>query len=101
MELEWAEDGQICFDKFSASSKGYYDAILMDIRMPHMTGYESTRAIRASSHPDALSIPIIAMSADAFQDDVKKCLECGMNAHVAKPIDIVELSRVLKRYMHE
>lgn len=99
MELEWAEDGQICLDKFTQSPKGYYDAILMDIRMPHMTGYEATKAIRGSTHPDALSIPIIAMSADAFSDDIKQCLDCGMNAHVAKPIDVVELTRLLKRYL--
>ncbi len=98
LELDWAEDGQICLDKFQKSPEGYYDAILMDIRMPHMTGYEATRAIRALDHPNALSIPIIAMSADAFSDDIQRCLECGMNAHIAKPIDVVELTRLLKRY---
>ena len=99
VELEWAEDGQICLDKFGKSSEGYYDAILMDIRMPHMTGYEATKAIRGLNHPDALSIPIIAMSADAFSDDIQRCLEFGMNAHIAKPIDIVEVSRLLKRFL--
>ena len=78
---------------------GYYDIILMDIRMPHMTGYEATKAIRGLDHPDALSIPIIAMSADAFSDDIQHCLECGMNAHIAKPIDVIELTRLLKRYL--
>lgn len=99
VELEWAEDGKICLDKFRESPEGYYDAILMDIRMPHMTGYEATKAIRGLDHPDAMLIPIIAMSADAFSDDVHRCLECGMNAHIAKPIDIAELSRLLKRYV--
>ena len=99
VELDWAEDGQICLDKFEKSSEGYYDAILMDIRMPHMTGYEATKAIRGLNHPDALSIPIIAMSADAFSDDIQRCLEFGMNAHIAKPIDIVEVSRLLKRFL--
>ncbi|WP_077532482.1 hybrid sensor histidine kinase/response regulator [Massiliimalia massiliensis] len=99
VELAWAEDGQICLDKFQNSPEGYYDAILMDIRMPHMTGYEATEAIRGLNHPDALSIPIIAMSADAFSDDIQRCLECGMNAHIAKPIDILELTRLLKRYL--
>ena len=70
VELDWAEDGRICLDKFQKSPEGYYDIILMDIRMPHMTGYEATQAIRGLAHPDALSIPIIAMSADAFSDDI-------------------------------
>ena len=99
VELDWAEDGQICLDKFQKSPEGYYDIILMDIRMPHMTGYEATKAIRGLNHPDALSIPIIAMSADAFSDDIQRCLEFGMNAHIAKPIDIVEVSRLLKRFL--
>ena len=99
VELDWAEDGQICLDKFQKSPEGYYDAILMDIRMPHMTGYEATKAIRGLNHPNALSVPIIAMSADAFSDDIQHCLECGMNAHIAKPIDVIELTRILKRFL--
>ena len=99
VELDWAEDGRICLDKFQRSSEGYYDAILMDIRMPQMTGYEATKAIRGLNHPDALSVPIIAMSADAFSDDIQHCLECGMNAHIAKPIDDIELTHLLKRYL--
>ena len=99
VELDWAEDGRICLDKFQKSPEGYYDIILMDIRMPHMTGYEATKAIRGLNHPDALSIPIIAMSADAFSDDIQHCLQCGMNAHIAKPIDVIELTRLLKRYL--
>ena len=99
VELDWAEDGQICLDKFQRSPEGYYDAILMDIRMPHMTGYEATKAIRGLNHPNALSVPIIAMSADAFSDDIQHCLECGMNAHIAKPIDVIELTRILKRFL--
>lgn len=99
VELDWAEDGQICLDKFQRSPEGYYDAILMDIRMPHMTGYEATKAIRGLNHPNALSVPIIAMSADAFSDDIQHCLECGMNAHIAKPIDVIELTHILKRFL--
>ena len=99
VELDWAEDGRICLDKFQKSPEGYYDIILMDIRMPHMTGYEATQAIRGLVHPDALSIPIIAMSADAFSDDIQHCLQCGMNAYIAKPIDVIELTRLLKRYL--
>ena len=99
MELDWAEDGQICLDKFQQSPEGYYDAVLMDIRMPRMTGYEAAKAIRGLNRPDALSVPIIAMSADAFSDDIQHCLECGMNAHMAKPVDVTELTRLLKRYL--
>ncbi|MCI8474353.1 MAG: response regulator [Oscillospiraceae bacterium] len=100
LSLDWAENGQICLDMFQKSAPGYYDAILMDIRMPVMTGYEATRAIRALDRPDA-GLPIIAMTADAFAEDVKKALDAGMDSHVAKPIDIREVSRLLKRLMQE
>ena len=100
LELEWAENGQICVDMFRASQPGYYDAILMDLRMPVMTGYEATEAIRKLDRPDK-NIPIIAMTADAFSEDIKKCLDAGMNAHVAKPIDIREVSRLLEKFIHE
>ena len=99
-ELDWAEDGKICLDKFSNSPEGYYDAILMDLRMPNMTGYEAAEAIRALDRPDAKTVVIIAMSADAFSDDVKRCLDCGMNAHTAKPIDVTELERLLKKFFN-
>ena len=98
LELDWAENGQICVDKFQASQPGYYDAILMDIRMPVMTGYEATQAIRKLDRPDA-DIPIIAMTADAFAEDVKKCLACGMNSHIAKPIDVREVARLLEKFI--
>ncbi len=99
LELEWAENGEVCVNKFKDSDLGYYDAILMDIRMPIMNGYEATDAIRALDRADA-SLPIIAMTADAYSDDIQRCLEHGMNAHVAKPIDIGEVARVLKRYLN-
>ena len=99
MELEWAENGKICLDKFRESEKGQYDAILMDVRMPVMTGYEATEAIRALDHPDAKTIPIIAMTADAFSEDIKRCLDCGMNAHTAKPINLEEILSLLRKYM--
>ncbi|MDE6388086.1 MAG: response regulator [Lachnospiraceae bacterium] len=98
MELEWAENGQICVDMFTKSDKGYYDAILMDVRMPVMNGYEATTAIRALERADAHSIPIIAMTADAFSEDVQRCLDCGMNAHTAKPINLEEVLFLLRKY---
>ncbi|WP_369298386.1 response regulator [uncultured Neglectibacter sp.] len=98
IEAEWAENGQICLKMFQGSLPGYYDAILMDIRMPEMNGYEATKAIRALSRPDAQTIPIIAMTADAFSEDIQQCLDCGMNAHIAKPVNLAEITRLLNKY---
>lgn len=97
LEIDWAENGQICADMFQNSPVGYYDAVLMDIRMPVKNGYEATDMIRNMDRPDA-SIPIIAMTADAFSEDIQKCLAHGMDAHVAKPIDIKEVARLLSKY---
>lgn len=97
-EVDWAENGQICVDTFEQSDLGYYDAVLMDIRMPIMNGYEAARAIRALDRSDA-DLPIIAMTADAFSEDIQRCLECGMNEHVAKPIDIQKLMKLLRKYL--
>lgn len=97
---ERAENGRICVDKFKQSPVNAYDAVLMDIRMPEITGYEAAKAIRASGRPDA-DIPIIAMTADAFAEDIRKCLDCGMNAHVAKPIDVREVARLLEKYIKD
>lgn len=96
--LDWAENGKLCVEKFTEVQPGYYDAILMDLRMPEMNGFEATQAIRAMEREDAKEIPIIAMTADAFSDDVKTCLDCGMNGHVAKPLNIPELLRLLEKY---
>ena len=101
LKPERAENGKVCVDLFAASEKGYYCAILMDIRMPVMTGYEAAMAIRALERSDAKEIPIIAMSADAFADDVQKCLDCGMNAHTPKPIDADRVVALLKMHLEE
>ena len=100
LELDWAENGKICVEMMERSPAGYYDAILMDIRMPVMTGFEAARAIRQLDHPDA-DLPIIAMTADAFAEDVQKCLDAGMNAHIAKPFDVREVTRLLEKYFQE
>ena len=92
-----AEDGEIGVRKFSESAAGEFDAILMDIRMPVMDGYEATRQIRAMNRSDAETVPIIAMTADAFEDDIQKCLHAGMNGHIAKPIDPELLNRELSK----
>lgn len=81
-----AEDGKKGVSKFEESEPGHFDLILMDIRMPVMDGYEAAQAIRNLKRTDAQTIPIIAMTANAYEDDVKKCLEAGMNAHISKPI---------------
>lgn len=96
--LERAENGQVCVEKFSQSEAGFYDIILMDIRMPVMNGYEASEAIRALDRPDA-NLPILAMTADAFSDDIQRCLACGMNEHIAKPLDINRLTQILKKYL--
>lgn len=100
LDLERAENGQICVEMFSKSPVGYYAAVLMDIRMPIMTGYEATVEIRKLERPDA-SLPIIAMTADAFSEDIQKSLASGMNAHVSKPIDTREVMRLLEKFLHE
>ena len=88
-------NGKQVVDLFIASSEGTFDVILMDIMMPVMDGYAATRAIRASDHPDAKRIPIIAMTANAFKEDEKKCLEAGMNAHLAKPLDMEKVKQTI------
>ena len=96
--LERAENGLECVNMFKDSEIGYYDAILMDIRMPIMDGYDATKAIRALNRSDS-SLPIIAMTADAFSDDAQRCFECGMDAHLTKPLDIRECMRTLQKYL--
>ena len=90
-----AENGEAGVMHFSHSALNYYDAILMDIRMPVLDGYAATVKIRRLTRADAKNVPIVAMTADAFADDVKKCLEAGMNSHISKPIDPENLYRVL------
>lgn len=97
LELTWAENGREAVDAFASSEPGTFDAVLMDIRMPEMDGYQATRAIRALSRPDAATVPVIAMTADAFSEDIERARDAGMDAHVAKPIDLRELVRTLAR----
>ena len=87
MLVETADNGQLGTERFLRSAIGFYQVILMDIRMPVMNGYEAARVIRAAERADAKTVPIFAMTADAFEDDIKKCMEFGMNGHIAKPIE--------------
>ncbi len=98
-EVDCVEDGQQALDTFLDSKPGDYDAVLMDIQMPVMDGYEAAKKIRASGHPMAMSIPIIATTANAFSDDVSAALASGMNAHVSKPLDIVQLCKTLSEWI--
>ena len=97
--LEEAEDGLKAVEMFTNSPVNYYDLILMDLMMPNMDGYEATRAIRALERPDAGQIPIFAVTANAFPEDVEKCLNSGMNAHIAKPIDPMEIYKKMAQVL--
>ena len=99
LTVEEAENGQIAVDMFSASKAGYYSLILMDIQMPIMNGYDAAAAIRALKHPDALQVPILAMTANAFVEDIQASKAAGMNEHLAKPIDFETFGSVLKKYL--
>lgn len=96
---EWAENGRRAVEMFGQSETGHFDAILMDMRMPVMDGLSATMEIRKMDRPDAAAIPIIALTANAFEDDVKQCLSAGMNAHLSKPVDIDQLKETLGRFL--
>ena len=98
---ERAENGRICVDKMEQAAEGSYDLIFMDIQMPEMNGLDATRNIRALDDPWASSIPIIAMTADAFSENVTECLNAGMNGHIAKPIDIKLVIKEIRRIKEE
>ena len=100
--VEQAENGKAALDMVSASQPGYYDAILMDIQMPVMDGYEATRAIRALDNPALAEIPILAMTANAFKEDEQAAAEAGMQGHIAKPIDIGKMMETIRKVLrHE
>ena len=92
-------DGQQLVDAFESVKPGDFDAILMDVQMPVMNGLDATQAIRRSANPLGKTIPIVAMTANAFSSDVQQCLDAGMDAHVSKPLDIATLERTLRVVM--
>ena len=96
-----AENGRIAVEMFEKSPEGHYDAVLMDIRMPEMNGLEAAQAIRALDRPDAGTIPIIALTANAFEEDVQRSLQAGMNAHLSKPVDPERLCETLYRLIFD
>ena len=98
LEIDFAENGKEALRMFSARPE-YYDLIFMDLQMPEMDGFEAARQIRAIDSPKAAEIPIIAMTANVFQEDIEKCLETGMNGHVGKPLDIGEIVQTLRVFL--
>ncbi|WP_050697919.1 PAS domain-containing hybrid sensor histidine kinase/response regulator [Anaeromassilibacillus senegalensis] len=98
-EVETAVDGAVGVERFRQSEKGYFDLILMDVQMPNMNGYEATRQIRALTRWDAASVPIIAMTADAFAEDVEAARRAGMNSHLPKPFNLDSLYKEIGKYL--
>ena len=99
VQVEVAGDGGQAVRMFEAAPEGYYDLIFMDIQMPVMDGYTAAKKIRDSGRKDAGTIPIVAMTANAFSEDVQKAIHTGMNDHLAKPIDIQLLVKILKKWL--
>ncbi len=93
--VDVAENGQLGYDAFVSHQEIPYDAVFMDLQMPMMNGYEATSAIRESKHPQATTVPVIAMTANAFSDDIKRCLDVGMSGHIAKPISLESIAGAL------
>ena len=97
--IDEAEDGRIAVDKVSKSQVRDYDCILMDIQMPNMNGFEATKAIRQLENPILANIPIIAMTANAFEEDKKAAMDAGMNGHIGKPIHMDKVKREIQRVL--
>jgi CheY-like chemotaxis protein len=98
LAIDCAENGAAAVRMFGASPEKY-DMIFMDLQMPEMDGYEATRQIRAMELPRAAQIPIIAMTANVFREDVERCLEAGMDGHVGKPLNLDEVLSALRKYL--
>ena len=101
MEVDPAENGRVAVEKFRESPEAYYSAILMDMRMPEMDGLEATRVIRATDRKDAGSVPIIALTANAFDEDVQRSLQAGLNAHLSKPVQPDTLFETLENLIQD
>ena len=99
--MEHAEDGIVCVDMLEKNEAGCYDLILMDIQMPNMDGYKATTIIRRLDEPGKKDIPIIAMTANAFEEDRQNALDAGLNEHVAKPVDAAKLFEVLTQVLKQ
>ena len=92
-------NGKQALDMVSASEPGFYDVVLMDVQMPIMDGYTASKAIRALTDPELSAVPIVAMTANAFQEDIRAAEEAGMNGHIAKPLDVSAMMNTLDRVL--
>ena len=99
--IDWVKDGQECFDKLEESDEGYYDLILMDIQMPILNGYDTTAKIRQMENPKKAATPIVAMTANAFEEDIAMTQKVGMNGFIAKPLDAEKMFTILKQSIVE
>ncbi len=99
LDVEVAGNGQIAVEMLKKSEPDYYQLILMDVKMPVMNGYEATKAVRKLENKELASIPIFAMTANAFEEDKREALNCGMNGHLAKPIDVDKLFKQLRKVL--
>ena len=100
IQVDHAENGRIAVEMFEKHEEGYYDAVLMDMRMPEMDGLEATRRIRTMDRPDAKKIPVIALTANAFDEDVQRSMQAGLNAHLSKPVEPDILFETLEELLH-
>lgn len=97
IDSERAENGQLAVERMAAAEPGAFDLIFMDIQMPVMNGLDAAKAIRALERPESANIPIIAMTADAFSENIAECLAAGMNGHIAKPVDMKLVLKEIRR----
>ena len=99
IKVDRVENGRLAVEAFESSEPGHYDGILMDMRMPEMDGLEATRVIRALDREDAKVIPIIALTANAFDEDVQRSMQAGLNAHLSKPVQPEDLFATLEQFL--
>ena len=100
IQVDHAENGRVAVEMFEEHEEGYYDAVLMDMRMPEMDGLEATRRIRAMNRSDAKNIPVIALTANAFDEDVQRSMQAGLNAHLSKPVEPDVLFETLEALLY-